>query len=551
MTEPISMDAGSSTVNNDVTDGTDRDQVAAGNSSVNFLRNNFQLFGFGGSKQALFQTIKELIDNSIDAIRKCVSSPGNIRIEIEKDFVRVTDNGIGFTDPQMLLSVFRSTAIDSGVLTAGRYGIGLSALFLYSYSVCNKPIRIITKTNEDETCYIGDYVVDAESGNPFIVQSIATNAPLTLTSGSSITIPINWNAQDGPLVEELLLINMLLTVYITRLQLLPQSVSLIHLVINVNELQVDRLFETDYTETIQQKFEDCSKYGYPSGATLCVEEITDESLHDVCVQVTAILIESREEDDDDDNGVDVSEEHYMNVKLIRYVNGIPLLDCSDTNEYKECGITKALISELNWKEYGKKVTELNPVVTHFSKIHFKLSTIYDPYQYNSSTSNCDRALEFIFLVNVSSRSSLYTSLRKAAIVNQPRLTRCIADAGRIVMDAIKHRYSTAFMNAKEWRVSQLKTRYIPSLSRSIARSINLMHSNPSNPESLENRQLSSTLNALEINPNDPATSVASVISSLLLGIISSEPIDDDIAADQEEALDNEVHENENDEQDWS
>ena len=521
-------------------------ESAEGNVSVNFIRNNFQIFGFGCSKQALFQTIKELVDNSIDATKKGMSPHGNIRVEIMRCMdgsleVRVTDNGIGFSDPQRLLSAFQSTAISSEVLTAGRYGLGLSTLFLYSYSNCSKPIRIITKTNEDENVFIGDYIIDDQTGNPLIVQSMA--ATTSLTCGSSITIPIRWNSHDGSLVEELSLINMFLTVYITRLQLLPQSVGLIHLLINIDELQVDRIFETEFTETVHQKFQDCSKYGYSNGSTvMCIEEVNGEASNDISVQMAAILISSCGEDCDDQD-VDPNEEQYIPVKLLRYVNGIPLLDSSDTNDYKECGITKAFTS-LHWKEYGKKVSGVDTVQSgsHFSKTHFKLSTIYDPCQYNFSANNCDRRMELIFLVNVSSRNSLYTSLCKAAIVNQSELTNYIADGLHAMMDAIKHNCSIAFMNPKEWKTNQLNTRLIPSLSRSVARSINLIYNNPSIPESGD-AQLSNTLTALGINPNDPTSSIVAVISRL---------IDSSIGADQEESIGREDCESaDSDEQDWS
>ncbi len=527
-----------------------------GNVSVNFLRNNFQIFGFGSSKQALFQTIKELVDNSIDAIKKGISPHGNIRVEIMRSLdgsleVRVTDNGIGFIDPQRLLSAFQSTAINSEVLTVGRYGLGLSTLFLYSYSNCSKPIRIITKMTEDENVFIGDYVIDEQTGNPSIVQSMS--AITTLTCGSSITIPISWNSHDSSLVEELSLINMFLTVYITRLQLLPQSVGLIHLLINVDELQVNRIFQTEYMETVQQKFQDSlQKYGYSNDSTvMCIEEVNGDANNDINVQMTAILISAYDEDFDD-QCVDPNEEQYIPVKLIRYVNGIPLLDSSDTDDYKECGITKALLS-LHWKEYGKKVSGIDTARsgTHFSKTHFKLSTVYDPCQYNFSANNCDRKIELVFIVNVNSRNSLYTSLRKAAIVNQSDLTDYITDGFRVMMDGIKHNCSIAFMNSKEWRTNQLNTRLIPSLSRSVARSINLMYNNPSILESADTHQLSNILTALEINPDDPMTSIVVAISTRLLEIGGPESIDS-TGPEQEESADPEVYESvDSDEQDWS
>ncbi|CAM9770243.1 unnamed protein product, partial [Pylaiella littoralis] len=144
---------------------------SAGNSSVvQHFKANFELSGFGSPGQALVQTVKELVDNAIDACR-CRSSEqdaptvrvvlrrrpnrkdaeGESRVgesqELEEEQpleLQVADNGAGLPDVTKALVLFSSTKSGHGSLTpgdvsapsagtnAGKYGLGLTLSLLYS-----------------------------------------------------------------------------------------------------------------------------------------------------------------------------------------------------------------------------------------------------------------------------------------------------------------------------------------------------------------------------------------------------------------------------------
>ena len=71
------------------------------------------------------------------------------------------------------------------------------------------------------------------------------------------------------------------------------------------------------------------------------------------------------------------------------------------------------------------------------------------------------------------------------------------------------------------------------------------------PESVDTHQLSNTLTALEINPNDTMPSIVAAISTRLLEIGGLESIDS-AGAEQEESVEREAYETiDSDEQDWS
>lgn len=166
------------------------------------IANNFNLFGFGSPSSALVQCVKELVENSIDACREVVEdvSPvisvlmANLAGKSDVVMIHVTDEGVGMKDTKRLLQCFETTKVDqdNGANSTGRFGVGLSTCLIYSLINCDYPVRIITKTAEDEMCSISDFVLD-KFGNP-VAMSI-TEQSVSMISGTRISIPL-------PIVEE-------------------------------------------------------------------------------------------------------------------------------------------------------------------------------------------------------------------------------------------------------------------------------------------------------------------------------------------------------------
>ena len=80
--------------------------------------------GLGNFSDTICQTLKELVDNSVD------SQADRIRIILKQENNRVdlniSDNGRGIDDIQKAVDPFNSNKVDD---TSGRYGIGLTRKF--------------------------------------------------------------------------------------------------------------------------------------------------------------------------------------------------------------------------------------------------------------------------------------------------------------------------------------------------------------------------------------------------------------------------------------
>ena len=169
------------------------------NNSYHRIKENLSLYGFGTTHSAHFQTIKELVENSIDALKvntHTLLEPAitiDLILDIKKNNhlqIVVGDSGVGMNDPlnsflcfssnksalitqqiekppQSLFSIITSdppvTDVSSGesIKFMGKFGLGLYCIILYSTLNSQEPVRVITKTEQDINVKIADYVLDS------------------------------------------------------------------------------------------------------------------------------------------------------------------------------------------------------------------------------------------------------------------------------------------------------------------------------------------------------------------------------------------------------
>ena len=158
------------------------------NSAVKHIIDNFSLFGFGNEENAILQSVKELVENGIDACKAAHSytDPTPMRVaitisapEANESYItlEVTDTGCGISDPGTVLKCF-STSKDSDsassllgtYATTGRFGVGLSTCLVYSLWNTDTPMRLITKCKEDWQAVVSNYSMD-QAGNPVCLQN--------------------------------------------------------------------------------------------------------------------------------------------------------------------------------------------------------------------------------------------------------------------------------------------------------------------------------------------------------------------------------------------
>jgi DNA topoisomerase VI B subunit len=117
-----------------------------------FFAKNRHLLGFDNPRKALLTTVKEAVDNSLDACEEAGIVP-EIWVHIEQTTanrfkVGVQDNGPGIMKRQIPL-IFGKLLYGSKFhrlrMSRGQQGIGISAAGMYGMLTTGKPVKIISK----------------------------------------------------------------------------------------------------------------------------------------------------------------------------------------------------------------------------------------------------------------------------------------------------------------------------------------------------------------------------------------------------------------------
>jgi DNA topoisomerase-6 subunit B len=138
-----------------------------------FFAKNRHLLGFDNPSKAILTTVKEGVDNSLDAAEEAGILP-DIRVEIrqidETRFrIAIEDNGPGIVASQ-LPKVFGRLLYGSKFhrlrQSRGQQGIGISAAGMYGLLTTGKPIDIISRTGAKHRAKHVQLVIDTRSNEP-------------------------------------------------------------------------------------------------------------------------------------------------------------------------------------------------------------------------------------------------------------------------------------------------------------------------------------------------------------------------------------------------
>lgn len=130
-------------------------------STAEYFSKNLQQVGFSSHMKAVLTTLKEAVDNSLDACEENNILP-EINVTIEKigpgtlknsDHIRiiVADNGPGIAVedvPKVFGEYLASSKFGRGRCSRGQQGIGISAATTWAQMTCGKGARVITKTKD-------------------------------------------------------------------------------------------------------------------------------------------------------------------------------------------------------------------------------------------------------------------------------------------------------------------------------------------------------------------------------------------------------------------
>ncbi len=156
-------------------------KLAAGQRDISvseFFAKNRHLLGFDSPRKALLTSVKEAVDNSLDACEEAGILP-EIWVQIDQAgesgkryAVSVQDNGPGIVRKQIPL-IFGKLLYGSKFhrlrMSRGQQGIGISAAGMYGVLTTGKPVKIISKTSRKDPAHYYELRIDTKTNQPEIL----------------------------------------------------------------------------------------------------------------------------------------------------------------------------------------------------------------------------------------------------------------------------------------------------------------------------------------------------------------------------------------------
>ena len=141
-----------------------------------FFAKNRHLLGFDNPRKALLTTVKEAVDNALDACEEAGILP-EIWVHIQRVGpdrfkVGVQDNGPGIVKQQIPL-IFGKLLYGSKFhrmrMSRGQQGIGISAAGMHGLLTTGKPVKIISKVSKREPAHYYEIQIDTKRNLPEIL----------------------------------------------------------------------------------------------------------------------------------------------------------------------------------------------------------------------------------------------------------------------------------------------------------------------------------------------------------------------------------------------
>ena len=159
-----------------------------------FFAKNRHLLGFDNPRKALLTTVKEAVDNALDACEEAGILP-EIWVHIERVGqdrykVGVQDNGPGILKKQIPL-IFGKLLYGSKFhrlrMSRGQQGIGISAAGMHGLLTTGKPVKIMSKVSRRDPAHYYEIQIDTKRNLPEILNG----------RGEGIEVPPNHEGQKA------------------------------------------------------------------------------------------------------------------------------------------------------------------------------------------------------------------------------------------------------------------------------------------------------------------------------------------------------------------
>ncbi|MFG0251838.1 MAG: DNA topoisomerase VI subunit B, partial [Phycisphaerales bacterium JB038] len=141
-----------------------------------FFAKNRHLLGFDNPRKALLTTVKEAVDNALDACEEAGILPdlyiGLDQLDETRFRVTVRDNGPGIVRKQ-IDNIFGKLLYGSKFhrlkMSRGQQGIGISAAGMYGLMTTGKPVLIISKTGKRKPANEVVLKIDTRKNRPVVI----------------------------------------------------------------------------------------------------------------------------------------------------------------------------------------------------------------------------------------------------------------------------------------------------------------------------------------------------------------------------------------------
>ena len=158
-----------------------------------FFAKNRHLLGFDNPRKALLTTVKEAVDNALDACEEAGILPEiwvQIRPSGENRFqVAVQDNGPGIlkkTIPLIFGKLLYGSKFHRLRMSRGQQGIGISAAGMYGLLTTGKPVKIVSKIGPGKPAHYYEIQINTKRNEPEILNG----------KGEGDEIPANARARQ-------------------------------------------------------------------------------------------------------------------------------------------------------------------------------------------------------------------------------------------------------------------------------------------------------------------------------------------------------------------
>ena len=174
-----------------------------------FFAKNRHLLGFDNPRKALLTTVKEAVDNALDACEEASILPDiEVRIDeitpppsVQKPGryrVTITDNGPGIVRKQ-IENIFGRLLYGSKFhrlkMSRGQQGIGISAAGMYGLMTTGKPMVITTKPSKSKPAHHLELAMDTSKNRPEVTVDVETDDFPPTTSGTGTRVAIEMEAK--------------------------------------------------------------------------------------------------------------------------------------------------------------------------------------------------------------------------------------------------------------------------------------------------------------------------------------------------------------------